>query len=216
MYFLDKFLPKETKELRKRLIEHELWKKIANGTLEKKRLGIFTLQDYWLVNQAPRIDSLTIASLQNKELQNLLIARLTKNTTYESLIDFGIGVGLTKKDFENIVPIAGCMALTTFFYWMIDYSSDIEKIAAIMTSVSIFSDICMKIYKPLMKYYNLTEKQVEFFSIHETNEGDVAEITNFIESHFQTKEERKMIAKAIHVSHKFELMFYDTILFTSI
>jgi len=217
MYFLDKFLPEETHELRKKLIHHDLWEKIADGSLEKKRLGIFALQDYWLTQQARRIDGLTIASVEDKQLQQFLIQRLTgKYKAKGTIIDFGTGVGLQEKDFQQIVPLAGCMALTTFFYWMIDYTSDAEKVAAIMTSVAVFSDICMQVYKPLMKQYGLNEKQVGFFTVHEQVEEKIKPMTEYIEKTFTTKEEKKKIAQAVHLSHEHELLFFDTILTTPI
>src|SRR5579885_1536904 len=165
MYFLDNLLSSPTKELRDNLINHMLWKKIAEGRLEKKRLAFFALQDYWLIKQVRRIDALTIAKVEDKHIQNLLIERMTMQGKFgPTIFDFGEGVGLSKRDFEAVSPVAGCMGLTTFFYWMIDYASDIEKIAAIFASVGVFSDICMQVYKPLMQNYQLTEKQVEFFT----------------------------------------------------
>ena len=217
MYFLDKFLTKEEIALRQQLIEHQLWKKIANGTLEKKRLAIFAQQDYWLISQARRIDGLTIARVADKQLQKLLIQRLTtKYIAKGNIIDFGEGVGLKKTDFENLMPLAGCMALTTFFYWMIDYSSDAEKVAAIFASVAVFSDICMMVYKPLMKFYGLDEKQVGFFTVHEYVEGKIQPICEYIEKMYNREEDKKRIVQAIHLSHTFELMFYDTVLTTSL
>jgi thiaminase len=215
MYFLDRLLSKETHTLRQRLVDHDLWKKIADGTLEKERLAIFALQDYWLIQQARRIDGLTIAGVQDRELQNLLMKRLTfKHTGKGTIFDFGEGVGLTREDFTDVVPLAGCMALTTFFYWMIDYTSDAEKVAAIMASVAVFSDICLQVYKPLMEKYGFNETQVGFFTAHDKGEEKVHPMSEYIEKTYTTKEEQKKIAEAVHLSHEHEMLFYNTVLQT--
>lgn len=212
MYFLDKLLSDQTRSLRQKLVNHLLWKKIGDGTLEKKHLGIFALQDYWLVRQARRIDGLTLAAVKNKQLQNLLIKRLSNDHSVQgTIIDFGLGVGLNEKDFDDVTPLPGCMALTTFFYWMILNTSDAEIVAAIMASIAIFDIICLNIYKPLMENYKLSNKQVGFFKAHKFSEQYVSPISEFIERNYCKKEEVKLIEKAVQLSHAYELMFYDTI-----
>lgn len=151
--------------------------------------------------------------MQNKELQGLLINRLTgKVSSKPTIIDFGIGVGLAKKDFETIVPVAGCMALTTFFYWMINYTSEQELVAAIMASVAVYTDICLQIVKPLMENYNLSEKTVSHFTLHEGIEEKIKPFSEFIQSTYKTQEDKKRIDKAISLSHEHEHLFYDTVL----
>lgn len=213
MHFLNSILSDKTKRLRHELVDHALWKAIVSGKLEKKRLALFALQDYWLIQQVRRIDALTIARIVDRELQELLVNRMTMQGRFKGTIfDFGRGVGLTQEDFNQVVPVAGCMALTTFFYWMIDYGSDIEKIASIFASVGVFADICMKVYKPLMKQYQLTEQQVTFFSAHKFVEEKVDPISSRLEELCKTQKEKKLADQTVFISYQFEKLFYDTIL----
>lgn len=217
MYFLDNILSLKTKNLRRDLLNHPLWQRIKDGTLPTKGLQTFALQDFWLIKQARRIDGLAIAKTSDPHLQKLLINRLGAKHKYQGTIfDFGYGVGLSKKDFESVEPIPGCMALTTFFYWMIDYSTDFEKAAAIFASIGVFSDICLQVYKPLMRHYKLSEKQAGFFSGHKFSEGNVDPVSEYIEKNLKTGEEKKKVDHAVMLSHEFEKMFYDTVLASSI
>lgn len=214
MDFFNKFLSPETKQLRQKVLDHPFWKQIENGTLDKRRLGIFILQDYWLVKQAVRIDTLIIASIKEPILQNLLLERLAKRSSngHETLFNFGKGVGISKEEFIHAEPLAGCMALTTFFYWMIDHTSDMEKIAVIDASKEVFSVLCIRVQKALMKYYNLTQKEVEFFTIHKGFEKRLGAVEEYIKMNCKTSTAKKLIEQAIRLSYENEIMFYDAIL----
>lgn len=217
-YLLETILTKENKALRQQVINHPFWKKIEDGTLDKKYLALFALQDNWLVKQAPRIDSLLIASIQDVMLRKLLLERLAKQVLFSkpSLFQFAESIGVTKKQFEKVEPIAGCMALTTFFYWMIDNTGDLEKIVSIDASKEIFSLLCVKVKPALMKYYNLTEKDVTFFTVHEHVEEKLGPVDTYIINNCKTTEAKKRINFAVRLSLAHELLFYTTILQASL
>lgn len=210
----ESLLSKELKFLRQKLLNHPFWKQIENGTLDKRRLGIFALQDYWLTKQAIRIDCFIIASMQDQTLRQLLLERLALSVSHRgnTLFDFASGVGVTKKDFENVEPLAGCMALTTFFYWMIDYAGDLEKIVAIDASKEIFSLLCVRVQPALMKHYSLTESQVAFFTIHEGMNKRLQPVDSYIETQCKNAAKKKLVQQAIRLSYENEILFYDTIL----
>ncbi len=212
MNFFESFLSKKTKDLRSQVIDHKFWKNIENGTLDKKHLSQFILQDFWLVKQALKIDTLTIASMKSIELRDLLLQRLPKKINFQSLFDFGKGLGLSEKDFLNVKPLPGCMALTTYFFWMIDNTGDLEKIAAIDASKEVFSLLCVKVKPALKKYYLLTEKQVEFFTVHEEVAKKLNPVGDFIAKEVKTSPQKKLVEQAISLSYQFEFMFYDTLL----
>lgn len=212
MKFFEELLSRKTKDLRQEVIGHEFWKKIENGTLDKKYLKKFILQDFWLVKQALKIDTLIIASMKTQEIVDLLLQRLPKKLSFTLLYDFGKGVGLTKDDFQNVDPIPGCMALTTFFFWMIGNSSDLEKIAAIDASKEVFSLLCVKVKPALKKYYNLSEEETAFFTAHKDMEEKLSPVDRYIEKQFKNPKTRKIVENAIQLSYGHEILFYDSIL----
>ncbi|MBO0777988.1 MAG: iron-containing redox enzyme family protein [Ktedonobacteraceae bacterium] len=213
MSFADTLLTENLKPLRERLLKHPLWAGIEDGTLEHERLALFALQDWWLVREAYRLDALAIAAAPDLEMQELLLAKLLpKVGGYRLLLRFGEPLGLTRADFDAVEPLAGCMALTNFFYWMLAYGSPPEKLAAVSASEDIFIQICARVGPALMRNYGLNAAQVEFFSAHEQIGQQVTPVDEALLARYNSPSDRRLITRAVRLSHEFELLFYDTIM----
>jgi len=212
MSFADSILTENVQPLRQRLLHHPLWTGIKAGTLERERLRLFALQDWWLVREAYRLDALAIAAVSDLEVQELLLAKLMpKIGGYKLLLRFGEALGLTRADFDAVEPLAGCMALTNFFYWMLAYGSPGEKLAAVSASEDIFIQICARVGPAIMRNYGLSAEQVAFFSAHEEIGARVTPIDEVLLTRYDMLAERQRITRVVRLSHEFELMFYDTI-----
>jgi thiaminase/transcriptional activator TenA len=218
MSFADALLIENLEPLRQGLLHHPLWQRIEDGTLERERLRLFALQDWWLVQQAYRLDALAIASSPELEIQELLARKLSAkigpgNTGGKHLLfRFGEALGLSRADFDAVEPLAGCMALTNFFYWMLAYGSPGEKLASVSASEDIFIQICARVGPALQRNYGLNEEQVAFFTIHEDIAAHVGPVDQALLARYDTPEERRRITRAVRLSHDFEHMFYDTII----
>lgn len=166
------------------------------------------------MREAYRLDALAIAGADNLEVQELLISKLLpKIGGYKLLLRFGEALGLSLKEFDSVEPLAGCMALTNFFYWMLAYGSPGEKLAAVSASEDIFVEICARISPALQRNYGLTPEQVAFFTIHETIGDRVNPVHEaLLKRYGSTTRERALIVRTIRLSHEYELMFYETIL----
>ena len=165
------------------------------------------------MREAYRLDALAIAAATDLETQELLIAKLQpKVGGYQHLWRFGAAFGLTRADFENVEPLAGCMALTTFFYWMLTYGSPGEKLAAVSASEDIFIQICLRIAPALMRNYHLSAEEVLFFTAHEQIGEHVTPVDEALLARYQSAAERHLITRAVRLSHEFELLFYDTVM----
>ncbi|HEX2912649.1 MAG TPA: iron-containing redox enzyme family protein [Chloroflexia bacterium] len=213
MSFADEILTEDLSPLRKRLLHHPLWQGIEVGTLEVARLRLFALQDWWLVREAYRLDALAVAAAPDLETQELLLAKLTpKIGGYKLLLDLGAALGLSREDFDRVEPLAGCMALTNFFYWMLAYGTPPEKLASVSASEDIFVQICARVGPALQRNYNLSEAQVQFFTAHDQIGEKVTPVDQNLLARYNSAEERRLITRAVRLSHEFELMFYDTVL----
>jgi pyrroloquinoline-quinone synthase len=211
--FADGILTEDLEPLRQRLLNHPLWAGIEDGTLNRAVLRTFALQDWWLVREAYRLDALAIAAMPDLEMQELLIAKLVpKIGGYNYLFRFGEAVGLSQTDFENVEPLAGCMALTTFFYWMLAYGSPPEKIAAVSASEDIFIQICARVGPALMHNYGMSGEQAEFFTAHDEIGKHVTPIDAILLARYNTPDDYRRVTRAVRLSYEFELMFYDTVL----
>lgn len=213
MSFADNLLTEDLGPQRHRILYHPLWQQIEAGTLSREKLRLFALQDWWLVREAYRLDALGIAGMPDLELQELLLAKLTpKVGGYKLLLDFGKALGLSRADFDKVEPLAGCMALTNFFYWMLAYGSPAEKIAAVSASEDIFVQICLRISPALIRNYGLSAEQVKFFTAHDQIGELLTPVDRQILDRYTSTTDRQLITRAVRLSHDFEIMFYDTIL----
>src|SRR5438045_4788361 len=168
MSFADTLLTENLDPLRQRLLFHPLWTGIEQGTLPRETLHVFALQDWWLVREAYRLDALAIAGMPDLDLQDHLLAKLVpKIGGYRLLLRFGEALGLSRAAFDAVEPLPGCMALTTFFYWMLAYGSVPEKIAAVGASEDIFIQICARVGPSLLRNYAMGAERVAFFPVHQ-------------------------------------------------
>ncbi|MGB8346303.1 MAG: iron-containing redox enzyme family protein [Ktedonobacteraceae bacterium] len=213
MSFADGMLTEDVGPLRQRLLYHPLWTGIENGTVRRETLRVFALQDWWLVREAYRLDALAIAGMAELELQDLLLAKLVpKIGGYHLLLRFGEALGLSRADFDAVEPLAGCMALTNFFYWMLAYGSPPEKIAAVSASEDIFIQICARVGPSLIRHYDMSAEQVAFFTAHDDIGQQVTPIDAILLARYTGLEDRQRVTRAVRLSHEFELMFYDTVM----
>lgn len=213
MTFANNLITENLEPLRQRLLFHPLWTRIENGTLERERLRLFALQDWWLVREAYRLDALAIAGMPDLDMQELLLSKLLpKVGGYKLLLRFGEALGLSRADFDSVEPLAGCMALTNFFYWMLVYGSVSEKIAAVSASEDIFVQICARVGPALMRNYGLSQEDVAFFTAHDEIGACVTPIDEILLAHYDSPQDRRLITRAVRLSHEFELLFYDTIM----
>ncbi|HEY0752361.1 MAG TPA: hypothetical protein VGD98_00150 [Ktedonobacteraceae bacterium] len=216
MSFAEAFLVEDLGPLRQKLLYHPLWTGIEQGSVTVGQLQCFALQDWWLVRQAYRLDALAIISAPDLETQEVLIAKLSaKAGGAQTLLRFGAALGLAQEDFDCVEPLAGCMALTNFFYWMLTYGSPAEKLAAVSASEAIFIEICLRIAPSLMQNYALNAEDVAFFTGHEEIGQRVTPIDAMLLSRYQSPLEQRLITRAVRLSHEFELMFYDTVISSS-
>ena len=213
MSFADSILNEEVESLRQRLLHHPLWTGIENGTLQHETLRVFALQDWWLVQEAYRLDALAVVGMADLAMQELLLAKLVpKIGGYTLLLRFGEALGLSRADFDAAEPLAGCMALTNFFYWMLAYGSAPEKIAAVSESLDIFVQICARVGPALIHQYEMSAEQVDFFTAHDEIGARVTPIDSLLLARYDTPEDRQRITRAVRLSHEFELLFYETVM----
>jgi len=216
MSFADSILTQDMQPLRQALLYHPLWTGIEDGTLPRERLRLFALQDWWLVREAYRLDALAVAAVSDLDVQELLLAKLLpKVGGYKLLLRFGAAFGLSRTDFDSVEPLAGCMALTNFFYWMLAYGSPGEKLASVSASEDIFIQICARVGPALQQKYGLSAEQVAFFTAHDEIGTHVTPVDEVLLTRYDTPVERERITRAVRLSHEFELMFYNTVLAAS-
>ncbi|MBE3567743.1 MAG: iron-containing redox enzyme family protein [Thermogemmatispora sp.] len=214
MVWFDQLLTPELRSLRERILHHPFWSGIETGTLARERLGLFALQDWLIVRDAYRLDGLAIArAAPNLELQEMLIDKLAaKKGGPELLLRFGAAVGVPRAAFAQVEPLAACLALLNFFYWMVETATPVEWLVAVGASDEVFARLCLRVYPALMRHYNLEASQVAFFSAHLAISERLTPLERWLsERHFEPAE-RQRLTQVIRLSHQYEIQFYDAVL----
>lgn len=204
------------RDKRTRLLEHPLWHGLENRQTSFAHLRTFTLQDAWLIREIHRLDGLAIAKAPDAASADYLINKLTpKQGARKSLQAFGEAIGLTSSQLVHPVPLAGCTALTTQFYYHLARSSFVEAIACIGTSETIFVEICGRIEQPLKENYGLSDETISFFSFHEDLEAPEAQMNALIErlvtESAKPDATRAAVFAAVNLCYDCEQLFYDTV-----
>ena len=131
------------------------------------------------------------------------------------LLRFGEALGLARADFDAVEPLAGCPALTNYFYWMLAYGSVPEKIAAVSESLDIFIQLCACIGPVLIRMYGMSAEQVAFLTMHEEIGEQVTPIDALLLARYDAPADRQRITRAVLLSHECELLFCETVMAAS-
>jgi len=154
-------------------------------------------KDWWLVREAYRLDALSIVGTADLDVQELLLRKLIpKVGGYKLLLRFGEVLGLTRADFDAVEPLAGCMALTNFFYFMLAFGTPEEKLASVSASEDIFVQICARVGPALVKQYGFSEEQVMFFTAHDEIGTQVTPVDTTLVARYSTSDEQQRIVRA--------------------
>lgn len=210
--FLSGLTTRDLRPKQEALLNHPLWTGVETQATTREQLARFALQDVFLCREIYRLDALAIAKAPTPEAADALIAKLTpKSGAEEVLIRFGEAVGLTRADFDEAAPLAGCLALITQFYYHLERSSFAETISCIGASETIFLEICGRIDAPL-KAYGFSDEALEFFSFHAQLEEAERDTTEMLRPFVTTEAEREAVTRAAELCYDFERLFYDTVL----
>lgn len=214
--FLPGLLGPKLQAKRQALIEHPLWQAIENGEASISHLQTFALQDAWLVRHSRQLEALLLAHAPDEAARQTLSAKHDPKAVFAgqgSLQHFGAGIGLRPNDFEQITPLAGCITLTSHFYYALLRHGFTGMLASISASESVFIAICQRVGPALQRHYHLTDEQVAFFPLHNgleesVNGGEAA----LLERLCQTPAQVETLKLVVSQTYDCERLFYDTVL----
>ncbi|MDZ7702875.1 MAG: hypothetical protein U5L04_00130 [Trueperaceae bacterium] len=204
------------RDKRARLLDHPLWQGLSDGRTSLGQLRTFAVQDAWLIREIHRLDGLAIAKAPDPASADYLIAKLTpKQGALASVQAFGLAIGLEPDQLVDPVPLAGCAALTTQFYYHLVRSSFAEAIACIGASETIFLEICGRIEQPLRDHYGLSDDDIRFFSAHDALEPAERRMNELIGRLVADSPDpdtaRAAVFAAVSLCYDAEQLFYDTV-----
>ncbi|TSA82420.1 hypothetical protein FNU79_13675 [Deinococcus detaillensis] len=213
--FLSALLGPDLQAKRQALIEHPLWRAIESGQASLGHLQVFALQDAWLVQHSPQLEALLLAHAPDEAAHRTLSAKHDPKAVFAgqgSLQHFGAGISLTPSDFEHIITLAGCLTLTSHFYYALLRHGFVGMLASLSASESVFIAICQRVGPALQRHYHLTDEQVAFFPLHDhleesVNGGEAA----LLERLCQTPAEVEALKLVVSQTYDCEKLFYDTV-----
>ena len=213
--FLPELLGPELQAWRRALYDHPFWQAIEDGSASLAQLRTFALQDGWLVGHSRQLEALLIAHAPDEEARVTLLTKQQPKAVFAAEGDirhFGERLGLKKSDFDNIVPLPGCAALTAHFYYMLARHGFLGMLTSLSVSESVFIAICLRITPALQRHYGLTDQQVAFFPLHEAlEEGVNLGEAGLLSRLCSTPEARELVRLAAAQTYAAEELFYDTV-----
>lgn len=213
--FLPEVLGPALQARRRALYDHPFWRAIEDGSARLTQLRAFALQDGWLVGHSRQLEALLIAHAPDEHTRAILLTKQQPKAVFVAEGDirhFGEGLGLNASDFNAIVPLPGCAALTAHFYYMLARHGFLGMLASLSVSESVFIAICLRITPALQHHYGLTDQQVAFFPLHEelqegVNVGEVGILARLC----STPEAQEIVRLAVTQTYAAEELFYDTV-----
>ncbi|WP_407572666.1 iron-containing redox enzyme family protein [Deinococcus altitudinis] len=213
--FLPEVLGPALQARRRALYDHPLWRAIEDGSASLAQLRTFAVQDGWLVGHSRQLEALLIAHAPDEQARATLLTKQQPKAVFAAEGDirhFGEGVGLSASDFDDAVPLAGCAALTSHFYYMLARHGFLGMLASVSVSESVFIAVCLRITPALQHHYGLTDRQVAFFPLHDRlEEGVNTGEAELIARLCSTQEARSVVRLAATQTYAAEELFYDTV-----
>lgn len=213
--FLPEVLGPALQARRRALYDHPLWRATEDGSASLTQLRTFALQDSWLVGHSRQLEALLIAHAPDEQARATLLTKQQPKAVFAAEGDirhFGKGLGLSASDFDDVVPLPGCAALTTHFYYMLARHGFLGMLASISASESVFIAICQRITPALQRHYGLSDRQVAFFPLHDRlEEGVNVGEAELLARLCSTPEAREVVRLAATQTYAAEELFYDTV-----
>ncbi|MCB9682700.1 MAG: hypothetical protein H6733_14640 [Alphaproteobacteria bacterium] len=211
--FLDGLLTEDLSDLRRALLDHPLWTGLHTGSTTRAHLRQFALQDAWLIREVHRLDGLAIAKAPDPDAADHLIRKLVpKAGALDLIVDLGVALGLTRADFDRVVPLPGCAGLTTQFYYHLCRSSFVETVACIGASETIFLEICGRIERDLLEVVGLSDEAIRFFAFHDALEPAERATTDLLRRLVPDRATAQAATDAVRLCYQLEALFYDAVL----
>ena len=213
--FLPEVLGPALQARRRTLYDHPFWRAIEEGSASLTQLRTFAVQDAWLVGHSRQLEALLIAHAPDEQARAVLLSKQQPKAVFAADGDirhFGEGLGLKKSDFDSIVPLPGCAALTAHFYYMLARHGFLGMLTSLSVSESVFIAICLRIAPALQRHYGLTDQQVAFFPLHDgleegVNVGEAGVLARLC----STPEAHDTVRLAAAQTYAAEALFYDTV-----
>lgn len=138
------------------------------GKLSKKRLQGWALQHY--LHNVALLKGFALCMVKNShdpDLFKYFLYQMNEEQYHPDLAkNFGIAIGLQDEDFEKATPVFECLAHTSKTIHGMLLGSAPENRASALVNETMVCRYSEEHIKALRQHYGLTDKQIQFFTVH--------------------------------------------------
>lgn len=197
-----------------RLLANRYFSDLRDGTLSVRRLRGFALQHYLLNVAINKGFVLCMAkNAHNQELYDLFLHAFTEEQTQPNLMRrFGLTIGLTHKEFEEVLPIFECQAHAAAILRGMFLGSPAESRASALVNESMVGRYAAEFDVCLANKYGINDHDRECFTLHAVADQEHTAIAaQVIKRYCQSESEHRVVAHATQNMARFKLAKFDGI-----
>jgi len=197
-----------------RLMEGLFFSELREGKLSIQRLKGWALQHYLQnVSLCKGFALCMVKNAHDSFLYDYFLHRLREEQDHPELTRrFGFALGLKEEDFEAAVPIFECLAHTGAIIHAMFLGSPEENRASALVNESMVQRYSEEFYNTLHKHYGLTDKDLQFFTVHAVADKEhTAQAAKVITRYATTSTKQHRVRETVHHMVHFKLAKFEGI-----
>ena len=201
------------------ILEHPFLKRIADASLSKSQLQYFTKQYSIYCYYFPRFLAATAANIPYDETRMPIIENLWEehgegkmSKSHRVLYNnFAAALEVSVDELKAAQPLASTQACVTTLFDLCLNGSFIESLGALGPGTEFFtSEEYGIIAEGLAKYDFLTDKDIEFWTVHiSLDETHYSEMVDILVPYIDSEENRQLVKEGAEAAIELELSFWD-------
>lgn len=201
------------------ILEHPFLQRIADASLTKPQLQYFAKQYSIYCYYFPRFLAAAAANIPYDETRMPIIENLWEehgegklSKSHRMLYnDFAAALEVSPEELKAAQPLASTQACVATLFDLCLNGSFIESLGALGPGTEFFtSEEYSIIAEGLAKYDFLTDKDIEFWTVHiSLDEAHYSEMIDILVPYADSKENRDLIREGAETAIELELSFWD-------
>ncbi|MFK7904750.1 MAG: TenA family transcriptional regulator [Chitinophagales bacterium] len=202
-----------------KILKHPFLKRIEEASLTKLQLQYFAKQYSIYCYYFPRFLAATAANIPYDETRMPIIENLWEehgegkmSKSHRMLYNnFAASLGVTVKELKEAQPLASTQTCVSTLFNLCLNGSFIESLGALGPGTEFFtSEEYSIIANGLAKYDFLTDKDIEFWTVHiSLDEAHYSEMVDILVPYIDTEENRRLVKEGAEAAIELELSFWD-------
>lgn len=163
---------KEVSSIWKEIYNHPFILEIEDGTLPKRKLKTYLIQDYIFLRAY--VKYMALAGYRSSDFEDtkwfLKLSYVSLASEIPFQLKFARSLGLTNEDMDKIDPLPNCLGYMKHLDRVCQTGSSEEIVSSLLPCAWTYSELSLRILDGLRKHYSLTEDALEWWHGYTTEE----------------------------------------------